>query len=154
MATPLLVLYGSQTGNAQVSCFPSIKKCCTEPHTTCPHACLILNTTCTHVYVPNPQHHMSPMPNLRRAPMHAHLPNTTQDVAEAIAREARLLLFEPRVLAMDAYPVPSLPTEQTAVFVASTTGQVRLVTALLGPQKTQQMVHTKAAQACEAITGY
>ena len=46
-------------------------------------------------------------------------------MAEGIAREARLRLFEPRVLAMDAYPVATLPSEQAAVFVASTTGQVQ-----------------------------
>ncbi|GBF88274.1 hypothetical protein Rsub_00986 [Raphidocelis subcapitata] len=61
-ATPLLILYGSQTGNAQ-------------------------------------------------------------DVAEAIGRDAAALLFAPRVMPMDAYPVADLPGEGAVVFVAATTGQ-------------------------------
>jgi sulfite reductase alpha subunit-like flavoprotein len=64
-----------------------------------PHAC-------------NPAHRSAPPPPRR------------QDVAEGIAREARLMLFEPRVLAMDAYPAAGLPGEAAVVFVASTTGQV------------------------------
>ncbi|KIY95289.1 hypothetical protein MNEG_12672 [Monoraphidium neglectum] len=51
--------------------------------------------------------------------------DAARDVAEGIAREARLLLFEPRVLAMDAFPVAALPAEPAVVFVASTTGQAR-----------------------------
>ncbi len=48
-----------------------------------------------------------------------------QDVAERIEREAKMRHFSPRVQAMDSYPVAQLPREQTVVFVASTTGQVR-----------------------------
>jgi sulfite reductase alpha subunit-like flavoprotein len=47
-----------------------------------------------------------------------------QDVAERLAREARILRFQPRCIPMDAYDVTQLPQEQLAVFVASTTGQV------------------------------
>jgi len=64
-------------------------------------------------------------PLLYRFRMHERPPHAPQDVAEGIAREARLMLFEPRVLAMDAYPVTGLPAEAAVVFVASTTGQVR-----------------------------
>jgi hypothetical protein len=66
------------------------------------------------------------MPPARHARAAAPLLTPTpQDVAEGIAREARLLLFEPRVLAMDAFPVAALPAEPAVVFVASTTGQAR-----------------------------
>lgn len=47
-----------------------------------------------------------------------------QDVAERMAREARLLLFTPSIMPMDAYPIQQLPEEQYVVFVTSTTGQV------------------------------
>eukprot|EP00775_Hariotina_reticulata_P011858 gene11858-12002_t len=46
-----------------------------------------------------------------------------QDVAERISREARLMLFSPVVLPMDAYPMQHLPQERYVVFVAATTGQ-------------------------------
>jgi hypothetical protein len=46
-------------------------------------------------------------------------------VAEAIGRDAAALLFAPRVMPMDAYPVADLPGEAAIVLVASTTGQAR-----------------------------
>lgn len=46
-------------------------------------------------------------------------------MAERVAREARLLLFSPAVMPMDAYPIQQLPAERLVVLVASTTGQVR-----------------------------
>eukprot|EP00878_Enallax_costatus_P037405 GHUV01042247.1.p3 GENE.GHUV01042247.1~~GHUV01042247.1.p3 ORF type:complete len:124 (+),score=30.24 GHUV01042247.1:1675-2046(+) len=46
-----------------------------------------------------------------------------QDVAERVAREARLLLYAPSIMPMDAYPMQLLPEERFAVFVTSTTGQ-------------------------------
>ena len=64
------------------------------------------------------------------------LPQRMQDVAERIGREARLLGFAPCVLSMDAYPLHQLPTERFAVFVTSTTGQVR------AGQPTAQLQHT------------
>ncbi len=48
-----------------------------------------------------------------------------QDVAERIAREAQLLLYKTRVMAMDAYAIQNLPTETAMIFVAATAGQVR-----------------------------
>lgn len=47
-----------------------------------------------------------------------------QDVAERISREAKLRLYRPRVLAMDAYPMQQLTTERAVVFVTATAGQV------------------------------
>lgn len=47
-----------------------------------------------------------------------------QDVAEHIGREAKRRRYVPRVLAMDAFTVQSLPLETAILFVASTTGQV------------------------------
>jgi sulfite reductase alpha subunit-like flavoprotein len=47
-----------------------------------------------------------------------------QDVAERVAREARLLLFAPSVMPMDAYPLQHLPDEKFVVLVTATTGQV------------------------------
>lgn len=46
-----------------------------------------------------------------------------QDVAEHIGREAKRRRYVPRVLAMDAFTVQSLPLETAILFVASTTGQ-------------------------------
>lgn len=46
-----------------------------------------------------------------------------QDVAERIGREGKLLLYQTRVLAMDAYDVTQLPQEHLVIFVTSTTGQ-------------------------------
>lgn len=47
-----------------------------------------------------------------------------QDVAERLAREADIMLFQPRVLAMDSLDVTTLPAQQAVVFVAATAGQV------------------------------
>ena len=41
-----------------------------------------------------------------------------------MAREASLVLFSPRIMAMDAYSVMQLPQEQLVVYVAATAGQV------------------------------
>ncbi|KAL6761786.1 hypothetical protein V8C86DRAFT_3013104 [Haematococcus lacustris] len=46
-----------------------------------------------------------------------------QDVAERMAREARFMRLMPRCMAMDAYDVSRLPSEQLALLVTSTTGQ-------------------------------
>ncbi|MEW5297446.1 MAG: hypothetical protein WDW36_000654 [Sanguina aurantia] len=46
-----------------------------------------------------------------------------QDVAERLAREADIMLFQPRVLAMDSLDVTTLPAQQAVVFVAATAGQ-------------------------------
>ncbi|WIA13190.1 hypothetical protein OEZ85_006782 [Tetradesmus obliquus] len=46
-----------------------------------------------------------------------------QDVAERVAREARLLLFAPSIMPMDAYPLQHLPDEKLVVLVTATTGQ-------------------------------
>ena len=55
------------------------------------------------------------------------VPLHLQDVAERIAREARQLLFAPRLMPMDAYEVSELPREGAAaaavLFVVSTAGQ-------------------------------
>ena len=52
-------------------------------------------------------------------------PMRSQDVAERIGREAKRLLFVPRIMPMDTYDVSGLPLEQSAgiIFVVSTTGQ-------------------------------
>jgi hypothetical protein len=47
-----------------------------------------------------------------------------QDVAERIVRDAKRRGIRPRLLAMNAYSVQSLPEERLVVFVTSTTGQV------------------------------
>lgn len=107
MATPLLILYGSQTGNAQVRA-ASIS-----------HTCGSLQRR------PQPvQRRAHPLPHAKPATSRPRPRPAPQDVAEGIAREGRLLLFEPRVLPMDAYPVQSLPGEAAVVLVTSTTGQV------------------------------
>lgn len=41
-----------------------------------------------------------------------------------MGREAKLRLFAPRVLSMDAYDVSRLPEERLVVFVVATAGQV------------------------------
>uniref|UniRef100_A0A383VDI1 NADPH-dependent diflavin oxidoreductase 1 n=1 Tax=Tetradesmus obliquus TaxID=3088 RepID=A0A383VDI1_TETOB len=46
-----------------------------------------------------------------------------QDVAERVAREARLLLFAPSIMPMDAYPLQHLPDEKLVALVTATTGQ-------------------------------
>lgn len=98
----LLVLYGSQTGNAQVRlrarmCAAAAR----QPHRSRPARL----------------HESAP----------AHCPHTLlpQDVAERIAREAARRHYRPRVMPADAYlsAVASLPGEAAVVFVASTTGQ-------------------------------
>lgn len=86
---PLLVLYGSQTGNAQVLKHAASAASSGAPFGGC-----------------------------------SHLGPVMQDVAERVGREARLLHYAPRVLAMDGYPVAQLPQEQTVVFVVATAGQV------------------------------
>ena len=48
-----------------------------------------------------------------------------QDVAERVGREAKALLFSPRVMPMDAFEIAQLPQQPCVVFVISTTGQVR-----------------------------
>lgn len=96
--TPLLVLYASQTGNAQVSWNTSRHQ----------HAQSIGLT------------HSSADECLPKTLSGSCL----QDVAERVAREADALLWEPRVAAMDAYAITGLPHEQAVVMVASTTGQV------------------------------
>jgi sulfite reductase alpha subunit-like flavoprotein len=58
--------------------------------------------------------------------------NAAQDVAERMAREARLLLFTPSVMPMDAYPLQHLPDEKFVVLVTATTGQVSCCWSLLG----------------------
>lgn len=114
--TPLLILYGSQTGNAQARSKAVLLRLLgssagLRPSRSGPAA----TRGAARVHAPP----STPDPRAAAAAAAA------QDVAEAVAREARLRLFEPRVLAMDAYPVLGLPSEPAVVFVASTTGQVR-----------------------------
>jgi hypothetical protein len=52
-----------------------------------------------------------------------------------MAREASILLFSPRIMAMDAYPVTQLPHETIVVFVAATAGQVGLHAGLAVPSR-------------------
>lgn len=52
-----------------------------------------------------------------------------QDVAERIAREAAYQLYEPRVMPMDSYDITKLVSEQLVIFVTSTTGQVNAAAA-------------------------
>lgn len=82
----MLILYGSQTGNAQVSALDAMYVCGQS----------IISSN--------------------RLPFE-------QDVAERIAREGKRRHFAPRVMAMDAFPVTSIPEERIVVFVCSTTGQ-------------------------------
>ena len=82
----MLILYGSQTGNAQVSALDAMYVCAQS------------------------------MSRSNRLPFE-------QDVAERIAREGKRRHFAPRVMAMDAFPVTSIPEERIVVFVCSTTGQ-------------------------------
>lgn len=49
---------------------------------------------------------------------------TLQDVAERVAREARVLLFAPSIMPMDAYPMQHLPEERFVLLITATTGQV------------------------------
>jgi sulfite reductase alpha subunit-like flavoprotein len=60
-----------------------------------------------------------------------------QDVAERVAREARLLLFAPSVMPMDAYPLQHLPDEKFVILVTATTGQVSCCSLDLGRTLTQ-----------------
>ena len=98
MATPcpLLILYGSQTGNAQVCALDGLL------------AALLPR---------------SRTPAAPHSPTHPH--PCTQDVAERIGREAARRHFAPRVLPADAHlpAVAGLPAEPALVWVASTTGQ-------------------------------
>jgi hypothetical protein len=94
----LLVLFGSQTGNAQVRLSGTICGCQPEDSSD---------------------------------------PALVQDVAERIVREAKLQLFMPRVLPMDAFDVAQLPDERFVVFVVSTTGQVWPVRAQHAPRPMQ-----------------
>lgn len=95
--TPLLILYGSQTGNAQVradgqACAAASRQAVTTPLLT------------------------------RRSP---RTRPAVQDVAERIGREAARRHYAPRVLPCDAYLplVAQLPAQPAVLFVASTTGQ-------------------------------
>ena len=108
MAAPLLVLYGSQTGNAQarllVPCAAHRKpvmwrQALRRVQGLMQRACRKYTaTSLTLAWVP-------------------------QDVAERIAREAAVRHFRPHVAAMDDYDIARLPANELVVFVASTTGQ-------------------------------
>lgn len=102
---PLLVLYGSQTGNAQVRLQAGT---CVSP--------MRYERHCAHLRV-------TYIPSYSCGQVQVCL-HASQDVAERIAREARLLHYFPRVMAMDAYPVTELPEEKAVVFVTATAGQV------------------------------
>lgn len=98
-ATPLLILWGSQTGNAQVRnalLYIAVHRCASASS---------LKTSCQLV-----QFFWSS--------------EISQDVAERIEREARIRHYSPRVQSMDSYVITELPNEQNVIFVASTTGQV------------------------------
>jgi hypothetical protein len=104
MDLPVLILYGSQTGNAQVSN--------SSLHLLSPHrsaGCLACGPSCT---LPSPHHALLPPLTLPK------------DVAERMAREAQLLLFSPRLAAMDSFDIARLPSEPLIIFVVATAGQV------------------------------
>lgn len=96
----LLILYGSQTGNAQVR--RQFVLCCPLHTDGTDHLALDVWTRSLIV---------SPW---------------LQDVAERVAREASLMLYAPSIMPMDGYPLQQLPEERYVVFVTSTTGQVDL----------------------------
>lgn len=96
MNSPLTILYGSQTGNAQV-CRIALTAAVLPPTARCLHVCLRLQVS---------RHFLC-----------------VQDVAERIEREAKARHYAPCTLAMDAYDVKHLPHEHAVVLVASTTGQ-------------------------------
>ena len=118
---PLLVLYASQTGNAQVrslrsySWDPALRTGhrpnarSSPPPPPPPPPLLVRGAAC------------SSCRSTRPCPDH---PVPAQDVAERIGREAQRRHYAPRVLPADAYlpSVASLPSEPALVFVASTTG--------------------------------
>ena len=109
MTTPLLILYGSQTGNAQARFLP-------------PCACPCHERSIMHLLAPlqisNRQRCVRLSSCIDCAFMVA-----SQDVAERIGREAAVRHFRPHIAAMDEYSIAQLPTNRLVVFVASTTGQ-------------------------------
>lgn len=93
----LLILYGSQTGNAQVIRSPA-QQAKRQQQALLAHR--ELRKLLHHVFVV-----------------------ALQDVAERVAREAQLLLYSPAVMPLDSYPIQQLPEERFVVFITATTGQ-------------------------------
>ena len=100
----LLVLYGSETGNAQV------RFALSRPRPS-PRARRFAGR------VPDPQSIRLTPPSLEPDP------RRLQDVAERIGREATRRRYAVNVLAMDDYEVTELPNARRVVFVTSTMGQ-------------------------------
>ncbi len=92
----LLILYGSQTGNAQAR---RGRACCALPAGPCAHLAA------------------------RALTRPAHAP--AQDAAERLGREAYARHYAPVVCSTAAFPPETLPSEPRVVFVVSTTGQAR-----------------------------
>ena len=109
----LLVLYASQTGNAQV-----------WTRDRCPAAAWLPQWRGAASAAGGGSPAAAPPGPLFAAQLHQQR-LTLQDVAERIGREAQRRHYAPRVLPADAYlpAVAALPNEAAVVWVASTTGQ-------------------------------
>ena len=133
-ARTLLVLYGSETGNAQVRLGTLARRSGTGTDARARVAGASPRSVSFRVSddTRHPRARFRTRSRLtRRFPRNDvvsfALSRTTnaraQDVAERVAREASKLGFAPSVLAMDAFEVTELPAARRAVFVTSTMGQ-------------------------------